>query len=208
MYNARMSDITDRIDRFENMATADPSNDMAHFSLGSAYLDASRYPEAAASFSTCVELNPDMTRAMELGGSALMQAGRATEAETLLRKGYMQATSRGEMRVKDGIAVILKAAELPIPEMETGTVTTSGGGKPLVKAPLSGPIGEWIAENILSDAWEGWIAQGTKVINELRLDFSREEDQQVYEDYMAEFLSIPKEIVEKDRTQKEKAKQS
>ena len=103
---------------------------------------------------------------------------------------------------------LVSGQALPIPELETVTVTTSGGGKPFVKAPLPGPVGEWIAENILSDAWEGWIAQGTKVINELRLDFSREEDQQVYEDYMAEFLSIPKEIIEKDRTQKEKAKQS
>ncbi|MBC8201242.1 MAG: Fe(2+)-trafficking protein [Planctomycetes bacterium] len=203
-----MSDITDRIERFENMATADPSNDMAHFSLGSAYLDAEKFAQAAVSFQTCVELNPDMTRAMELGGSALMQSGRAVEAETLLRKGFMQATSRGEMRVKDGIAAILKAAGLPIPEMDSGTSPKSEGGKPLSKAPLPGPLGEWIAEHILSDAWEGWIAQGTKVINELRLDFSREEDQQVYEDYMAEFLSIPKEVVEKDRTQKEEAKQT
>ena len=57
----------------------------------------------------------------------------------------------------------------------------------------------------MTDAWEGWIAQGTKVINELRLDFSREEDQKVYEDYMVEFLSIPKEIVNQDRLQKEEA---
>ncbi len=203
-----MSDITDRIERFENMATADPSNDMAHFSLGSAYLDAEKYVQAAVSFQTCVELNADMTRAMELGGSALMQAGQASEAETLLRKGFMQASSRGEMRVKDGIAAILKAAGLPIPEMDAGSAPTSGGGKPLEKSPLPGPIGDWIASNILSDAWEGWIAQGTKVINELRLDFSRDEDQRVYEDYMAEFLSIPKEIIEQDRTQKDKAEQS
>jgi Fe-S cluster biosynthesis and repair protein YggX len=197
-----MSDINDRIDRFENMATADPTNDMAHFSLGSAYLDASRYAEAATSFRTCVDLNPDMTRAMELGGSALMQSGEASEAEALLRKGFMQASSRGEMRVKDGIATILQAADLPIPEMETGTVATTEGGKPLAQAPLPGPIGEWIVKNILSDAWDLWIAQGTKVINELRLDFSREEDQQVYEDYMAEFLSIPKELIEQGRSEK------
>jgi Fe-S cluster biosynthesis and repair protein YggX len=202
-----MSDVNDRIERFENMATADPTNDMAHFSLGSAYLDASQFAKAAASFQTCVELNADMTRAMELGGSALMQAGNSSEAETLLRKGYMQASSRGEMKVKDGIETILKAANLPIPEMETGGATKSVGGKPLEQAPLPGVIGNWIAENIKTDAWEGWMAQGTKVINELRLDFSREEDQKVYEDYMAEFLSIPKEIIEQDRVQKEEAEQ-
>ena len=198
-----MSDINDRIERFENMAMADPTNDMAHFSLGSAYLDAQRFAEAAASFQTCVELNADMTRALELGGSALMQAGNAAEAETLLRKGYMQASSRGEMRVKEGIETLLKTANLPIPEMEMGGTAKSVGGKPLEQAPLPGVIGDWIGKNIMTDAWEGWIAQGTKVINELRLDFSREEDQKVYEDYMVEFLSIPKEIVNQDRLQKE-----
>ena len=203
-----MSDIHDRIERFENMAAADPSNDMAHFSLGTAYFDAGKFAQAADSFQTCVGLNADMTRAMELGGSALMQAGQASEAETLLRRGFMQASSRGEMRVKDGIAAILKAAGLPIPEMESGSAPKSEGGKPLGGPPLPGPIGAWIAEHILSDAWESWVAQGTKVINELRLDFSREEDQQVYEDYMAEFLRIPKEIIEQDRAHKEKVNQS
>jgi len=193
-----MSDNNDRIERFENMATADPTNDMAHFSLGSAYLDANRFVEAAASFQICVELNADMTRAMELGGSALMQSGKGTEAEALLRKGYMQASSRGEMRVKDGIETIMKAANLAIPEMEAGGATKSMGGKPLDQAPLPGAVGEWIKEHVMADVWESWIAQGTKVINELRLDFSKEEDQKVYEDYMVDFLGVPKEIREQD----------
>ena len=54
-----MNDLTDRIARFENMATADPTNDMAHFSLGSAYFDAGRYEEAANSFETCIEVLTD-----------------------------------------------------------------------------------------------------------------------------------------------------
>ena len=37
------------------------------------------------------------------------------------------------------------------------------------------------------------------MINELRLDFSREEDQKSFEDYMIEFLGVPAEVVEKDR---------
>ena len=38
---------TDRIAQFEKMASADPTNEMAHFSLGKAYLDADRHAEAA-----------------------------------------------------------------------------------------------------------------------------------------------------------------
>ena len=196
-YNADMNELQDKIDRFENMANADPTNDMAHFSLGSAYLDAERFAESVISFEACVKLNPDMTRAMELCGSALVQLGKNTEAEAMLIKGYEQSASRGEMRVKDGIASVMNAAGMAIPTVETEAATSTG--KPLEEAPLPGMIGQWILENIDSTTWEVWIGQGTKVINELRLDFSREEDQESFEDQMIEFLGVPTDIVNEDR---------
>ena len=76
-----MNDLQDRIARFENMATADPTNDMAHFSLGSAYFDADRFAEAVTSFESCIKLNPDMTRAMELTGAALIKLGKTEDAK-------------------------------------------------------------------------------------------------------------------------------
>jgi Fe-S cluster biosynthesis and repair protein YggX len=191
-----MNDIQDKIDRFENMAMADPTNDMAHFSLGSAYLDAERFADAVKSFEACIELNSEMTRAMELGGSALMQLGNKEEAKVMLIKGYEQAASRGEMRVKDGIAAVLEGAGLDIPKVEK--VATTSSGKALEGPPLPGATGQWIFENVDAVQWDAWIGQGTKVINELRLDFSRVEDQKSYEEYMAEFLAIPKEILEQD----------
>ena len=192
-----MNDIQDKIERFQNMATADPSNDMAHFSLGSAYLDAERYEEAATSFEECVKLNSEMTRAMELGGVALLQLGKTDEAKELLTQGYEQAATRGEMRVKDGIATAMEEAGFELPEVETAKKTQTG--KPLEEAPLPGAVGKWILENVDATIWNAWIDQGTKVINELRLDFSREEDQQSFEDYMIDFLGVPSEIVESDR---------
>ncbi len=196
-YNAIMNDLQEKIERFENMATADPSNDMAHFSLGSAYFDAHRFADAALSFEACVTLNPEMTRAMELGGSALVQLGKMDEAKELLTRGYEQAATRGEMRVKDGIAAVMKAAGLELPEVESVAVAQTG--KPLEEAPLPGALGKWILENVDLDQWNVWIGQGTKVINELRLDFSREEDQKVYEEYMAEFLGVPKNVLTQDK---------
>ena len=201
-YNARMNDLNDKIERFQNMAAADPSNDMAHFSLGSAYLEAQKYSEAATSFEACVKLNPEMTRAMELGGSALMQMGNKAEATKVLTQGYEQAASKGEMRVKVGIAAILEAAGIEIPTVEQ--VATGESGEKLNEAPLPGATGQWIFENVDEVQWEAWIGQGTKVINELRLDFSKEEDQKVFGEYMAEFLGIPKDVIEQDvKAQKE-----
>jgi len=192
-----MSETLDKIERFQNMTEADPTNDMAHFSLGSAYVDASQYEDAVASFNRCIELNEEMTRAMELCGSALLQLGQTESAEALLKKGYEQAASRGEMKVKEGIASLMNGAGFPLPEVET--VSKAQNAKPLDKAPLPGAIGNWILENVDSVLWNVWIGQGTKVINELRLDFSREEDQKAYEDYMIEFLGVPSEVVEEDR---------
>ena len=45
------------------------------------------------------------------------------------------------------------------------------------------------------ETWREWIGQGTKVINELRLDFSNEAHQQVYEQQMKEWLEITDEEV-------------
>lgn len=197
-----MNDLQDKIDRFENMATADPTNDMAHFSLGSAYFDARRFAEAVKSFDSCIKLNPEMTRAMELGGSALLQLSKTDEAKELLIRGYEQAATKGEVRVKEGISSIMKEAGIEIPTVEQKE--TSETRKPLDKAPLPGKTGKWIFENVDENQWNVWIGQGTKVINELRLDFSREEDQKTFDEYMAEFLGIPKEIIEQD----EKAKKN
>ena len=174
-----MTDLEDRIVRFENMVVADPSNDMAHFSLGSAYFDAQRYEEAATSFNRCIALNPDMTRAMELGGSAYLKIKKIDAAQALLQQGYTQAASRGEKRVQDGIEELLNEANLEIPKLNSEG-NTIASGKPLAEAPLPGEIGRWILENVDEARWHLWIGQGTKVINELRLDFSREEDQKSY----------------------------
>ena len=158
----RMTDLDDRIARFENMSVADPSNDMAHFSLGSAYFDA----EAANSFNRCIALNPDMTRAMELAGASFLKIGKVDEAKTLLEQGYVQAVNRGEKRVQDGISTLMQDTGLELPEVAQSE-NTGKSGKPLSDAPLPGEIGKWILDNIDEEQWNAWIGQGTKVINEL-----------------------------------------
>lgn len=206
-----MSDHDERIARFEHMADADPNNEMAHFSLGTAYLEADRPTEAAASFDRCIELNGDMTRAMELGGKALLEIGEAEKGGQLLTRGYEQAAQRGERRVQEGIASILAEAGLVVPTVEAPATAAEGNGgefrchhsgtlgTQMEEAPMRGPIGEWVGKHISAETWATWIGQGTKVINELRLDFSREEDQRTFEDYMIEFLGVPPEVVAAER---------
>lgn len=205
------STLDQRIAQFENMAAADPSNDMAHFSLGSAYLQAGRSAEAAKSFERCIELNPDMSKAYQLAGDAMIKAGWADKAVAVLNSGYEVAASKGDLMPKNAIADLLRSIGREPPEIsdhakaaaeklkESGAFVcrrTGRSGTQLPDPPFRGPVGQWIYENIAAETWREWIGQGTKVINELRLDLSQDRDQEIYDQHMREYLGIDPKLYE------------
>ena len=57
-----------RIEQFKNMTEADPENELGHFSLGKAYLDAGQFDDAAASLRRVLELNAEFSKAYALLG--------------------------------------------------------------------------------------------------------------------------------------------
>ena len=205
-----MATIEERIAQFENMAQADPTNEMAHFSLGSAYLQGGRAAEAAVSLERCTELNPEMSKAWQLWGQSLIDAGWSDQAVVVLQKGFEMAASKGDLLPRDAMADMLRSIGREPPELsddvkqkadeaaasgsfickQTGRAGTSMDGP-----PFRGPIGEWIAENISTQTWQEWIEQGTKVINELRLDLSQDEDSASYDQHMHEFLGVPEDVI-------------
>ncbi|MDZ4831103.1 MAG: Fe(2+)-trafficking protein [Phycisphaerae bacterium] len=204
------TDLADRIAQFEKMASADPDNDMAHFSLGNAYLQAGRAAEAAKCFERCVEVNGDMSKAYQLGGKAMIDAGWADRAVAFLEKGFAVAASKGDRMPQTAMAELLRSIGREPPKLAkevdeaaarllaSGTFMCRRSGRPgtkLDKPPFRGAVGQWIFENIASETWKDWIGQGTKVINELRLDFSRERDQEIYDQHMREFLGIDADVM-------------
>ena len=195
----------DRIAQFEKMASADPTNEMAHFSLGQAYLDSVRHAEAARSFERCVELAPDMSKAFQLAGQAMIGAGWADRAVDVLTRGYETAARKGDMMPRNAMADFLRSIGREPPKLAaevdaaaerlkaSGTFICQRTGRPgskLTEPPFRGVVGAWIFENISAETWKQWIGQGTKVINELRLDFSRDKDQETYEQHMREYLGV------------------
>ncbi|MCC6428368.1 MAG: Fe(2+)-trafficking protein [Phycisphaerales bacterium] len=202
-------DPTQRIAQFEAMVRpeADPENDMAWFSLASAYRDAGRHGDAAKAYIRCYELNPAMSKAYQLAGQSLIDAGDTAQAGKVLTEGYTVAAERGDRMPMKGMGELLAKLNLPVPEIRPASANAgpgaagaaSGGfickrtGKPgtkMVKPPFRGAIGQWIGDNITSETWNAWIAQGTKVINELRLDLSRDDDANTYDRHMREYLGI------------------
>jgi Fe-S cluster biosynthesis and repair protein YggX len=212
-----MTATADRIAQFEKMAHDDPMNDMAHFSLGNAYLQAGRAAEAARSFENCVAINPVMSKAYQLAGQAMIQAGWADKAVVILNKGYEVATNKGDRMPQQAMADLLRSIGREPPNIDaakSSSASTGGGGgsfvcrrtgKPgtkMAKPPFRGPVGQWIGDNISAETWNTWIGQGTKVINELRLDFSRDQDQETYDAHMREFLGIDDELYAELRSKK------
>src|SRR5262245_28108927 len=100
---------SDRISQFEKMAREDPTNDMAHFSLGNAYLQAGRAAEAAKSLENCIAINPAMSKAYQLAGQAMINAGWTDKAVAVLNKGFQVAASRGDRMPQQAMAQLLRS---------------------------------------------------------------------------------------------------
>ena len=192
-----------RISQWENMTQADPDNDMGWFSLGNAYRDAGRLEDAEQAYAKCIALNAAMTRAYQLRGQALIELGRTEEAGSLLTEGYTSAAQRGDVMPQKAMGALLEKIGKPIPEVAKAEVPpevaageavvdrrTGRVGAKLPDPPMRGPVGQFIYDHYSMETWREWIGMGTKVINELMLDFSNPEHQKVYDQHMMEWLGI------------------
>jgi len=209
LYTLVPMDIAQRIAQFENMVRegADPTNDMAWFSLGRAYADAGRHADAGKAFVRCVELNPSMTKGYQLAGLSLTEAGDTAKAIAVLQEGFKIAAERGDFMPRKAMGELLEKLGAAVPEVATkamdlpeGTFVCGKTGRPghqMGRPPFRGVVGVWIQQNISKETFDEWIRQGTKVINELRLDLSRPQDSETYDKHMRDYLGIDDELVDK-----------
>jgi Fe-S cluster biosynthesis and repair protein YggX len=196
-----------RIEQFRKMAEADPDNELGHFSLGKAYLDAGRHQEAVPCFERAISLNPQNSRAYHLLAVAQKEAGDRGGAIGTLRMGFDVAQSRGDLMVRKDIAALMQElGETPPAVEETSlpaaAAAAEAGGEMIVcqrcgqsrpkmpSRPFKGPLGEQVWASICPSCWQEWIHMGTKVINELRLDFADPRHGETYDQHMKEFLNL------------------
>lgn len=201
-----------RIAQWQRMAEEAP-DDMAFFSLGEAYRAADRHGEAAEAFEKALEHNPGMSRALQHLGEAQLKLDRQDEALATFTRGYTVAAERGDVMPMRAMEERLKKLGAPIPETvsaaeKAAKLQQESGGKQVLDKrtgqpqprldgpPMRGPLGAYILAHFGQVTWTQWIGQGTKVINELRLDFSNPEHQDVYEQHMLDWLGItPEDLV-------------
>jgi len=196
-----------RIAQFKQMAEADPNNELGHFSLGKAYFDAGRFGEACGPLRRALQLNPMLSKAYQWLGDALDRDGKRSEAVEVLTRGVAVADEQGDRMPRNTMAETLRGWGSPVPlfknadrpaDASTGGVPVAGFhcsrcGRPdakLAKQPFKGPLGQKIFDNVCTNCWREWIPMGTKVINELALVLSTPSGQQMYDQYMQEFLQL------------------
>ncbi len=199
-------EIEERIANFKNMADADPENELGHFSLGKACVDAQRYDEACSCFRRVIELQSGFSKAYQHLGEALKSSGKDAEAVTTLTDGYRVAAERGDIMPRDAMADLLRELGQTPPEVETkapaATVTAASGdtvscchcsqnAPKMDERPFKGELGEKVLAHVCEACWKEWVGMGTKVINELQLDFSNPQAGKTYNSHLIEFLQLP-----------------
>src|SRR6185437_6603097 len=116
-----VAQMNSRIDQFRKMANDDPTNEVAHFSLGRELLSAGQYEPAIASFQRCLELNPNISKAYQLEAQALLQLNRRDEAIAKLTEGVRRADERGDMMPRNDMARMLKDLGAAVPEFKSAS---------------------------------------------------------------------------------------
>lgn len=196
-----------RIQQFRKMATEDPDNELGHFSLGKAYLEAGHAEEAVEPLRRVIDLKPTMSKAYQLLGEAYEKMDRRSDAVSVLTEGVAVADQQGDRMPLAAMIQILEKLGAPVPALRTtanpaiaqGSIETTAGfrcsrcGRPsgkLPKQPFKGALGQKVYENVCSSCFREWIPMGTKVINELGLTLSSPAGQVAYDQYMVEFLQL------------------
>jgi tetratricopeptide (TPR) repeat protein len=100
-----------KIDKWAQLVAKNPDNELARYSLASAYYDEGRFAEAEPHFMRALELKDDWVMAYILRARCLIRLGRAEEAKPLLARGREHSIRQRHDGPVEEIDAIL--AELP-----------------------------------------------------------------------------------------------
>ena len=198
-----MADVNTRIEQFRKMAGDDPNNELGHFSLGREYLATGEYAAAVESLERALAINPNLTKAYQLVGTALLQLNQRDRAIGRLTEGVKRADERGDVMPRNEMTRMLQELGAPVPELKTrerpaqpvgeGQVQCKRCGRvaaKLARPPFRNAFGQEVFESICRDCWMEAIKMGTKVINELRLPMSDPQAQTIWDQHIREFLGL------------------
>ena len=199
-----MADANSRIEQFRKMASDDPGNELGHFSLGRARLDAGRFDDAAQSFEQAIAINANLSKAYQLAATALLKLERRDAAVARLTAGVNVADARRDVMPRNEMTKMLQDLGAPVLELTSVTqaaAPAAGEGQVLCKRcgrvqprlpgpPMRNAFGQEVYERICPECWREAIGQGTKVINELRLPLNDPQASKIWDQHIREFLNL------------------
>ena len=94
-----------RIDPLRKVLAIDPSDDVAWFGLGKAYMEDGNFEEAAKALHQCIIVKPTYSAAYYALAQSLQKLGRVAECKEISVKGI-------EISTKNGDAMVTKNLEL------------------------------------------------------------------------------------------------
>ncbi|MBP9865697.1 MAG: tetratricopeptide repeat protein [Candidatus Omnitrophica bacterium] len=106
-------DFEDRITRYKKVIGYDPKDVLGYFSLGSVYLEASRFRDAADVFEKGIEVDPTHSASYLNWGIAVQGLGDKIKAQKIWLNGIEAAKARGDMLTEKKMESHLRALEKP-----------------------------------------------------------------------------------------------
>lgn len=196
-----MADTSDRLAQFRKMAEADPDNELGHFSLGRALLDAGQAAEAATSLRRAIQINPNIAKVYQLLAQAELKLGNKDAAIQALTQGIHAGDRHGDRVPREEMAAVLEELGAPVPPRPKVAGPTVGEGQvqcrrcgkagpQLAKPPFKSDFGQQVYAHICQPCWTAAIGMGTKVINELRLPMHDPQAQKMWDQHIREFLNL------------------
>ncbi len=98
----------DQLEQFKELVKRDPSDDLSWYGLGSQYLQARHFAEAADAFHKVVELKPGHSAAYRHWGYALFRTGDFPAARSAFQAGIPVAEKNGDLQTAKEMEVLLK----------------------------------------------------------------------------------------------------
>jgi len=105
------ADFEDRITRYKKVIGYDPKDVLGYFSLGSVYLEASRFRDAADTFEKGIEVDPTHSASYLNWGLAVQGLGDQVKAKKIWLEGIEAAKARGDMLTEKKMESHLRALE-------------------------------------------------------------------------------------------------
>jgi len=98
-----------RIEPLKKVLAIDPTDDVAWFGLGKAYMEDANFEEAVKALEECVTVKPAYSAAYYALAQSLHKLGRIDECRQICDRGIVVSTKNGDAMVTKNLGLLLQS---------------------------------------------------------------------------------------------------